>query len=111
MAIIKVQKRNGAVVDFDIKKIQYAVAAAAESVGKRDKELSRTLAKEVFVQLEEAFADQVPTVENIQDLTEQMLVQYGYKEIAKSFILYREKRREAREEKNVVVEVDKTISE
>ena len=111
MAIIKVQKRNGAVVDFDIKKIQYAIYAAAESVGKRDKELAKTLSKEVFVQLEEVFADQVPTVENIRDHVEQMLVQFGYKEIAKSYILYREKRREAREEKNVVVEVDKTISE
>ncbi len=111
MAILKVQKRNGAVVDFDIKKIEVAIGNAAESVGKRDRALPATLAKDVFVQLEELYADQVPTVENIQDGVEHMLVQYDYKDIAKSYILYREKRREAREERNVVVEVGKTISE
>lgn len=111
MSIFKVQKRNGAVVDFDIKKIENAIAKAAQSVHMRDEQIPSTLAKEVFVRLEEMYADQVPTVENIQDMVERVLVEYDYKELAKSYMLYRETRRKAREERDVVVEVEKTISE
>jgi len=111
MAIIKVQKRSGAIVDFDISKIEKAIHGAAKSVGKDDDKIAYTVARAVVVELEDRFKDVVPMVENIQDLAEEMLIKYDYNEVGKAYILYREKRREAREHTDVVVEVDKTISE
>lgn len=111
MPIYKVQKRNGAIVDFDLEKIQAAIGKAAEAVGKKDDIAEFVLAKDVQVELEERFPDRIPAVEDVQDIVEQKLIQFDYPEIAKAYILYREKRREARADKNVVVEVAKTVQE
>lgn len=111
MPIYKIQKRNGTIVDFDIKKIENAIASAAKAVGNTDQAVPFTLAKEVNLKLEEQYQDGVPTVEGTQDIVEQVLIQYGYAEMAKAYILYREKRREVRDKKDVVIEVDKTITE
>lgn len=111
MPIYKVQKRNGAIVDFDLEKIQQAIGKAAEAVGKKDDIVEFVLAKDVQVALEERFTDRIPAVEDVQDIVEEKLIQFDYPEIAKAYILYREKRREARADKNVVVEVEKTVQE
>ncbi|HAZ28690.1 MAG TPA: ribonucleoside triphosphate reductase [Candidatus Magasanikbacteria bacterium] len=111
MPLYKIQKRNGTIVDFDLSKIQRAIGSAAKAIGNADEAIPFTLAKEVLVQLEEQFGDTVPTVEQIQDAVEQILIQFGYADIAKAYILYRQKRKEMREQKDVVVEVEKTISE
>lgn len=111
MPLYKVQKRNGSIVDFELIKIQQAIKKAAEAVGEKDSIVSETLTKEVEVELEAKYADSIPAVEEIQDVVEDVLIRYDYAEMAKAYILYREKRREAREDKNVVVEVEKTIKE
>lgn len=111
MPLYKVQKRNGAIVDFEIDKIKNAIAQAAISVGQGDPLVPETLTKEVEVDLEERYGDQIPTVEQIQDVVEDALIRYDYADMAKAYILYREKRREAREDKNVVVEVEKTVAD
>ncbi len=111
MPIYKVQKRNGSIADFDFNKIVSAIGKACKSAGEESSIEVVVIAKEVFVQLEELYPDRIPSVEDIQDVVEDTLIQYGYTEIAKIYILYREKRREVRDDKNVVVEVEKTISE
>lgn len=111
MPLYKVQKRNGRIVDFELDKIHQAIRKAAEAVGEHDGAIPETLVKEVEVELEGKYADTIPTVEQIQDVVEDVLIRYDYAEMAKAYILYREKRREAREDKNVVVEVEKTIKE
>src|SRR3989338_3790831 len=111
MSVVKIQKRNGAVVDYDPKKIENAILKALTAVGNPDSVAAATLTKEVQLALEEDFPEKVPAVEDIQDMVEKMLIKYDYAEAAKSFILYRAKRNEAREDKNVVIEVEKTISE
>lgn len=111
MPLYKVQKRNGRIVDYDGDKIRQAIRKAAEAVGNRDGAVLDAIAKEVEVELESKYADAIPTVEAIQDVVEATLIRYDYAEMAKAYILYREKRREAREDKNVVVEVEKTIAE
>lgn len=110
MAILKVQKRNGAIVDFDFAKIEKAIFAAAKSVGGTDREAAQKLTNKVVADLERK-TDHVPTVEEIQDLVERVLVKEGHPTTAKAYILYREKRAEARADRNVVVEVEKTMSE
>lgn len=111
MPLYKVQKRNGSIVDFELGKIHEAIRKAAEAVGKNDIAIVDTLTKEVEVELEAKYAAAIPSVEEIQDVVEDVLIRYDYAEMAKAYILYREKRREAREDKNVVVEVEKTIKE
>lgn len=111
MSLYKIQKRNGAIVDFEPEKIRLAILKAAEAVGEKDPLITETLLKEVLVDLEEQFGEQIPSVEEVQDVVEDVLIRYDYAEIAKAYILYREKRREAREDRNVVVEVEKTITE
>ncbi len=111
MPLYKVQKRNGSIVDFELGKIRDAIAKAAEVVGENDPLISETLVKEVELELEEKYGDQIPTVEQIQDVVEDVLIRYDYADMAKAYILYREKRREQREDRNVVVEVQKTVGD
>ncbi len=111
MPLYKVQKRNGAIVDFEIEKIEQAVRKAAEAIGQTDPLIPETLVKEAEIELEEKYSDQIPTVEQIQDVVEDVLIRFDYAEMAKAYILYREKRREAREDKNVVIEVEKTVAD
>jgi len=111
MPIYKVQKRNGGIVDFDLEKIERAIEKSAEAVGKKNEVKVSVLAKEVYKDLEKKFEDGIPTVEDAQDSVEQVLIEHDYADIAKAYILYREKRREVREEKNVVIQVEKAVTE
>ena len=111
MPLYKIQKRNGAIVDFELGKIKDAIAKAAEVVGQLDPVVPETLVKEVEIELEEKYSDQIPTVEQIQDVVEDVLIRYDYADMAKAYILYREKRREAREDRNVVIEVERTVAD
>jgi ribonucleoside-triphosphate reductase len=111
MPIYKVQKRNGGIVDFNLSKIERAIEKAAEAVGKKDTLDIHTLAEAVYAKLEEKFEDGIPTVEDAQDSVEDALIEYEYADVAKAYILYREKRREVREEKSVVIQVEKAVKE
>ena len=111
MAIYKIQKRNGAIVDFDLAKIKQAIAKALAAVNQLDEVMVDSVAGSVFLDLEQKFPETIPTVEATQDIVEGALVRAGLAEAAKAYILYRAKRNEAREQKNVVVEVQKTIRE
>lgn len=109
MAAHKVQKRNGAIVDFDFSKIERAIFAAAKSVGGSDQTETRKLTEQVVAELEKT--DVVPTVEEVQDLVEKILIRAGHPTTAKAYILYREKRAERRADRDVVVEVERTMDE
>lgn len=111
MPIYKIQKRNGAIVDFEPEKIRLAIGKAAAAVGNVQEGLADLVAKEVMFDLEEQYGGAIPSVEQTQDVVERILIRYDYADIAKAYILYREKRRESRETRDVVVEVGKTIDE
>jgi len=111
MPILKIKKRSGSIVDFDVKKIEKAIWNAMQTLEGYDQVQAYVVARDVCAEVEERFEDRVPSVEEIQDITEQMLIRYDYAPVAKSYILYRQKRKEARADRNVVVEVQKTISE
>jgi ribonucleoside-triphosphate reductase len=111
MPIHKIQKRNGAIVDFSSDKIEHAVSKAARAAGTEGENVPTLITKEVVLELEEKFDGAIPTVEQVQDAVERMLIRFDYPEIAKGYILYREKRRESREARDVVVEVGKTVDE
>jgi len=102
--ILKVQKRTGEVVDFDAKKIEDAIFKAITATGQRDGKVSKRLSQRAVSILNRRFKkDEIPTVEQIQDIVEEILILEGLVETAKAFILYREQRRRIREA-NVITE-------
>ncbi len=87
----KIKKRDGRVVTFEADKITTAIWKAAESIGGEDKELAENLSKKVVGQLAEDFGPEgVPSVEEIQDIVEETLIEHGHAKTAKSYILYRD---------------------
>ncbi|MBI4439466.1 hypothetical protein HY638_00680 [Candidatus Woesearchaeota archaeon] len=110
-SIKKIRKRNNEVVDFDQEKIANAIFKAAESVGGKDKEIASNISDDVVEDLNRAFnADSVPTVEEIQDTVEKVLIKRGYADTAKAYILYRSKRSELRKAKfDILGKVDDSL--
>lgn len=92
----KIQKRNGDIVDFDLAKITGAIAKAARAAGGDDRTHTEALAEEVVRHLYEGRGPHIPTVEEIQDAVEHILMQHGHTRIARAFIVYREERHKAR---------------
>ena len=109
--IFKIQKRTGEIVDFDASKIQKAIWAAAQEIGGTDEKLSKQVTKDVVAYLNKKYKDTIPSVEEVQDGVEKVMIEQGHAQTAKSYILYRQKRSEARAARNVVVDVENTISE
>ena len=103
--ITKVQKRDGVIVDFDQNRIKDAIFKALTATEKGDGKKSKRLSERVVVFLNRRFKkDEIPQVEQIQDIIEEVLILEGLVETAKSFILYREQRRRIRESVAVVDE-------
>jgi ribonucleoside-diphosphate reductase alpha chain len=97
--VSKITKRDGRTVDFDENKIAAAILKALKAVEREDEKLARKLSEEVVRLLNERFEDKIPSVENVQDLVEEVLIRKGYADVAKAYILYRQKRTEIREQK------------
>ncbi len=96
--VSKVQKRNGEIADFNEEKIKNAVFKAVTASKAGDGEISKKVSDRVIDLIARRFKkDEIPMVEQIQDIVEEVLILEGLVETAKSFILYREKRREIRE--------------
>ena len=95
--IREILKRDGTVQPFDIEKITNAIFKAAVAVGGEDRGTAEKLSLEVVKNLEEQFGDHRPQVEDVQDAVEKVLIENGHAKTAKAFILYREKRRGARQ--------------
>ncbi|MBT3298191.1 adenosylcobalamin-dependent ribonucleoside-diphosphate reductase [archaeon] len=95
---IKIKKRTGEVIDYDPGKITTAIYKAILSTGEKNENLASELAglvqDYIFLMEEEAI-----NVEIVQDLIEKILMEEGHSKVAKSFILYRQKRKELRDVK------------
>jgi len=93
-----VRKRNGRLEEFDSSRITNAIWKAARAVGGKDKELAKRLSDQVVAEVEKRFGeDGVPTVEEIQDLVEKILIENGHAKTAKAYILYRKQHQDLRE--------------
>ncbi|MCE5344151.1 MAG: ribonucleoside triphosphate reductase [Eubacteriales bacterium] len=90
-------KRDRTYVPFQKEKISLAIFKAASAVGGDDFETSQRLADEVVAMAEARYPDGIAEVEGIQDIVEKVLIEEGHAKTAKAYILYREKRRSARE--------------
>jgi ribonucleoside-diphosphate reductase alpha chain len=95
----KVRKRDGSSVSFDEQKIVRAIQRAALEVlmdEKKSAEIALITKKGVLAKILSAFADDIPSVENIQDIVEEVLMEMGYRSIARSYILYRQEHQDIR---------------
>ncbi|MBE6542632.1 MAG: anaerobic ribonucleoside triphosphate reductase [Ruminococcaceae bacterium] len=97
--ITKIVKRDGREVPFNIEKIANAIFRAAQAVGGSDYDTAMSLACEVSEKIEESSktTGELPTVENIQDIVEKVLISRGHARTAKEYIIYRSERTKIRE--------------
>lgn len=97
MVITAIKKRDGRVVPFNIEKIADAIFKAAKEAGGNDYATALDLAGQVVEVVNETYIDEIPTVEQIQDIVEKVLVERGHAKTAKEYILYRAERTRIRE--------------
>jgi ribonucleoside-diphosphate reductase alpha chain len=95
--VAKIIKRDGRIAPFKPQKIEQAIFKAASAVGRPDHALAQELAKQVVAKVERHYpAKQIPAVEEVQNFVEQVLIENRQANIAKAYILYRQKRTQER---------------
>lgn len=94
--IDKIIKRDGRVASFDPEKITFAVLRAAVAVGGRDRATAEHITNDVITMLEDRYGSDssddgtsYPTVEEVQDVVEKVLIENGHAKTAKAYIVYR----------------------
>ncbi len=97
--IIHIIKRDRRKVPFNVEKIANAIFKAAQSCGGTDMSTAMEVAAEVCSLYEKNNGSKIPTVEEIQDLVEKVLIEKGHAKTAKAYILYRYERTRSREMK------------
>tara|TARA_Y100000310_G_scaffold340264_1_gene435397 strand:- start:52 stop:2175 length:2124 start_codon:yes stop_codon:yes gene_type:complete len=109
--IKNIRKRDGRIVEFTEEKIVNAIFKAAESVGGHDKETAEKLANKVTTILEYKHDNNdTPTVEELQDVVERVLIKSGHAKTAKAYILYRNQHKKLREAKSTFIDAQNTIN-
>lgn len=110
--ITKVQKRNGLIEEFNKEKIARAIFKAITVTGQGNGEESKKLAQKVVDLLQDKFKKtDIPTVEQIQDMVEEVLIEEDLVKTAKAYILYRDQRRRVREVEKVSEEAVERIDQ
>jgi len=102
----KIVKRDGRVVDFDSQKITNAIRKAGEATGEFGEEVAKRLTLRVLNLAQQTIIGRTPTVEEIQDIVEEVLLSSPYKKTAKAYILYRDQHAKIRE---IVSRADVTL--
>lgn len=111
IAIETVTKRDGTLAPFDSNKIYNAILKAGNNTGEFGEQESWLLTAQVLKVLKHKFSESLPSIENIQDVVEQVLISANYFATAKAYILYREQRNRMRSDKKVMVDVESSINE
>ena len=95
--VCKIRKRDGRETEFDKSKIVNAIFSAATALGGTDHDEAEHVADMVVDYLEKHLNGEIPTVEQVQDVVEKMLIENGNARTAKEYILYRADRTRVRE--------------
>ena len=106
-----VNKRDGSRVEFDAAKIRSAVARAGAAAGEFDDAAAGPLADQVVKVLARRSGRSALTIENIQDVVEQVLITNDHFKTARAYIVYREQHRKLRRDLKTVVDVETSINE
>ena len=108
----QVQKRNGKNIEFDIRKIADAVKMAFEAQEKQyNQSIIDFIALKVTADFEPKIKEGLVAVEDIQDSVESVLVQAGYADVAKAYILYRRQREKLRNTESTILDFKKTVDD
>jgi len=104
MGISKIRKRDGTIADFDPAKVSSAIEKTMLAVNIDNQELPDMIAGKVILEIEKKAQDgHIISVEEVQDIVEKVLMENGQSEMAKAFILYRQKRTELRKLKQSIL--------
>ncbi len=107
----QVIKRDGQIAEFDIAKISAAITKAFEANNKQyNPNIIDLLALRVTADFEEKIKDGKVSVEDIQDSVESILIQAGYGDVAKSYILYRRQREKIRNMKSTILDYKELVN-
>ncbi|NAT11352.1 ribonucleoside triphosphate reductase, partial [ANME-1 cluster archaeon AG-394-G06] len=93
----KIEKRDGRVKKFEVEKITNAIAKAGAVTGEFDYEIAQKLTLKVLNLAQQAIPRDIPTVEELQDVVEEILLSSPYRKTAKAYIIYREQHAGIRE--------------
>lgn len=89
-------KRDGRIVPFNPQKIEQAIFKAATAVRRPDSKLAQQLAQQVVAKINYHYKEQTPSVEEVQNFVEQVLIENSLVDMAKAYILYRQRRAQER---------------
>ncbi len=103
--ITMIKKRDGRQVPFNIEKIANAIFKAAQTVGGNNYSEAMMLSDKVCQRLSEEIIGRNPSVEEVQDMVEKVLVEEGHAKTAKAYILYRADRTRAREMDSTLMKI------
>ena len=106
----QVIKRDGKIADFNIEKIAIAIKQAFEACNKQyNDNIIDFLALKVTANFEPKISNNLVAVEDVQDSVESVLVQAGYADVAKSYILYRKQREKIRNMKSTILDYKELV--
>ena len=106
----KIKKRDGKIVNFNADKIAEAIAKAGLATEEFKADRAKALADKVLKKAEETIEARTPTVEQIQDIVEEVLMDSSFKKTAREYIRFRQERSRVREAKSDLMNIYKTIS-
>ena len=107
----RVVKRDNTIAEFDITKISEAVTKAFEALDKQfNPSIIDFLALKVTADFEPKVKEGLISVEDIQDSVEAILIQAGYADVAKAYILYRKQREKLRNMKSTILDYKDTVN-
>ena len=104
-------KRDGTLAPFDATKIAAALARAGAATGEFDTDQAARLAAQAVKVIAHRFAAATPTIENIQDVAEQVLIAADHLATARAYIVYREQHKRLRADRRTVVDVAASMNE
>ncbi|MFH1994994.1 MAG: ribonucleoside triphosphate reductase, partial [Nitrospinota bacterium] len=93
----KIRKRDGEAVAFEASKITDAIAKAGGATGEFDSSVAKRLTLQVLSLAYQTIEAEIPEVEEIQDIVEQVLLSTPYHKTAKAYIIYRDQHSKIRE--------------
>lgn len=105
-------KRDGTQVVFNSEKIMSAIRRAGEATEEFDQDEANLLTNQVIKVLRHRFSKGIlPTIEQIQDVVEQVLISANYYKTARAYIVYREQRNKSRQDKKTLIDVASSVNE
>ncbi len=106
----KIKKRDGKIVNFNPEKITEAIAKAGAATEEFKIDRAKALSDKVLKRAEETITTRTPSVEQIQDIVEEVLMESSFKRTAREYIRFRQERSRVREAKSDLMNIYKTIS-